>query len=215
VKGQLANMTTSLKLCSPQRRRAERQPLSVTRRRLVVCVMAGVIAVTALMWQHTTNPGAHATLHAAPATPDTAATQTPDTDEFGNHPPVAQMPAPTLPPPAELLASATVVAERFATNFATANDSRDAWLAQIAPDVSAQLLDQYRLTDSRNLPHAALHALTGPLPAPPGAAVFDATYTDESGIEMWLEITAQGWKVMTVIPLPDPASPPSSAPGSR
>jgi hypothetical protein len=97
--------------------------------------------------------------------------------------------------------AARATAQRFATNFGTPNGNRDDWLARIAPDVSAQLAEQYRLTDIRNVTQADVTSVDGPVRQEPGTLSFDVDYSDGSRIEIRLETGTEGWKVINVVPL--------------
>ena len=123
------------------------------------------------------------------------------------------------PDPSELPAppdfspeAARVTAERFATNFASPNGNRDDWLARISGDVMPELLDQYRLTDIRNVPQATVAQVSGPMAADPAAPTFHVVYSDGSSVEMTLEMAIDGWKVSSVVPVDSPAEPAGPAP---
>jgi hypothetical protein len=108
--------------------------------------------------------------------------------------------------------AARVVAQRFAGNFAAPNNNRDDWLNRIDADVSPQLREQYQLTDIRNVNQATVTGLVGPLDVLPGAVAFRASYSDDSQIQMHLELALDGWKIVNVVPVQ--AAPPA-APGSQ
>src|SRR5271166_561881 len=171
--------------------------------RIRLGVVVGIVAVAGLIWQHTSHVDAGSGDHhqqrpaASAATPAPA----PPPGEFGDDPNVGQLPPPTVAPQVASLDAARAVAQRFATNFGSPNGTRDDWLARISADVSAQLMEQYRLTDIRNVTQAGLQSVDGPLDELPGAVAFRATYSDGSQIEIRLEIAADGWKVVNVLPV--------------
>ncbi|OJZ66755.1 hypothetical protein BRW65_26820 [Mycobacterium paraffinicum] len=196
--------------------RVRRVPL-----RIRLGVIAGIVAVAGLCWQYSTHHGdadaseRHQQRPAASATPAPAPAAPPP--DYGDNPEVGQLPAPTVAPQLASIDAARALAARFATNFASPNDNHDDWLARISPDVSQQLIEQYRLTDIRNVPQAAVSSLDGPLDELPGAVAFRATYNDGTQIEIRLALAADGWKVANVVPVnsdtaPAPASP---SPGVR
>lgn len=191
--------------------------------RIRLGVIAGIVAVAGLCWQYSTHHGdtgaseRHQQRPAASATPAPAPAAPPA--DYGDNPEVGQLPAPTVAPQLASIDAARALAARFATNFASPNDNHDDWLARISPDVSQQLIEQYRLTDIRNVPQAAVSSLDGPLDELPGAVAFRATYNDGTQIEIRLALAADGWKVANVVPVssdtaPAPASP-SPTPGVR
>ena len=164
---------------------------------------AAVFAMAGLLWQYSSHGGVAD--HAAPtAAPPPSAVSAPASGpgEWGDNPDVGQLSPPTVAPQLASIDAAREVAQRFATNFATPNGDRDGWLARIDADASAQLIEQYRLTDIRNLTQATVTSLQGPVSAHDGAAAFHAAYSDESNIEIRLELSAEGWKVVNVLPLP-------------
>ncbi|KEF94851.1 hypothetical protein K883_05275 [Mycobacterium sp. TKK-01-0059] len=191
--------------------------------RIRLGVIAGIVAVAGLCWQYSTHHGdagaseRHQQRPAASATPAPAPAAPPA--DYGDNPEVGQLPAPTVAPQLASIDAARALAARFATNFASPNDNHDDWLARISPDVSQQLIEQYRLTDIRNVPQAAVSSLDGPLDELPGAVAFRATYNDGTQIEIRLALAADGWKVANVVPVnSDPAPAPatsSPAPGVR
>ena len=74
--------------------------------------------------------------------------------------------------------------------------------------MSAQLAEQYRLTDIRNVTQADVTSVDGPVRQEPGTLTFDVDYSDGSRIEIRLETGTEGWKVITglslgVRPAPD------------
>ncbi|MCB1288745.1 MAG: hypothetical protein KDB47_13815 [Mycobacterium sp.] len=118
-----------------------------------------------------------------------------------------------LPPPPDFSPEAArVIAERFASNFASPNGNREDWIARVAPDVMPELLDQYRLTDIRNVPQASVAKVDGPLAADPFLPTFQIAYSDGSAVETTLEMAVDGWKISTVVPVQAQAPPPPAAP---
>lgn len=174
---------------------------------------AAVLAMAGLLWQYDSHGGAsdHVAPTAAPPLSGAVAPPASGPGEWGDNPNVGQLSAPTVSPQLASIDAAREVAQRFATNFASPNGDRDGWLARIDGDVSVQLIEQYRLTDIRNLPQATVTSLQGPVSAHDGAAAFRAVYSDESNIEIRLELSAEGWKVVNVLPLP--ATPVTDVPG--
>jgi hypothetical protein len=179
---------------------------------------AAVVAMAGLLWQYSSHHGAadhSAPSAAAPSTATMVAPRPGGATEWGDDPDVGQIAAPTVAPELASIEAAREVAQRFAANFASPNGDRDSWLARIDGDVSAQLMEQYRLTDIRNLTQATVASLQGPVSARDGAAAFRATYSDESHIEIRLELSAEGWKVVNVLPLPAAAGTEPPGPGGR
>jgi hypothetical protein len=177
-------------------RRVRRVPL---RTRLGVVI--GAVAVAGLIWQHTTSLDARSGDQQQPPAASSAAPTAPAPDQFGDNPDVEQLPAPTVAPQATSIDAARAVAWRFAKNFCSPNGNRDDWMARISADASEQLMEQYRLTDIRNLTQAAVTSLDGPLDELPGAVAFRATYSDASETEIRLALSADGWKVINVVPV--------------
>lgn len=181
--------------------------------------LIAAIAVAGLTWQYYT---------AEDVAPNTEQVDSGDIDHEGHdhgpedgHALGEYQPDPSeLPPPPDFSPEAArVTAERFASNFASPNGNRDDWLARIAPDVMPELLDQYRLTDIRNIPQASVARVDGPVASDPAVATFQVTYTDGSSVEATLEMAIDGWKVSTVIPIerqipPPDAPPPGPAPAA-
>lgn len=194
------------------RRRWQRIP---ARARLGVLIAA--LAVAGLIWQH----------HSAPEPAQPRAGHTPaveatgdghdhgghDHQEAGGHAVGEFQPDPTdLPaPPDYSPQAAQVIAQRFAVNFASPGivDGQD-WLTRITPDVTAELADQYRLTDIRNVPDAAVLEVIGPVNADLASPTFQVAYSDGSGMEITLAMGIGGWVVTSVVPH-HPASPPQPA----
>jgi hypothetical protein len=187
--------------------------------RIRLGVVVAIVAMAGLFWQNTSHVDARSGHHhqqrptasAAPTpAPETAAAPG---EYFGDNPNVGQLPAPTVAPQVASIDAARAVAQRFSTNFGSPNGNRDDWLARISPDTSAQLMEQYRLTDIRNVTQAAVQSVDGPLNELPGAAAFHATYSDGSQIEIRVEIASDGWKVVNVLPVTTeglPAVPPAT-----
>lgn len=128
---------------------------------------------------------------------------------------VGELAPPTVSVDANSVADARTIAGRFATNFGSPNGNRDDWLARISPDVSPQLVEQYRLTDIRNVTQAAVSAVEGPVRQGPASVTFDVTYDDQSRIEIRMETGPDGWKAVNVLPLssnglPAPSDEPSA-----
>jgi hypothetical protein len=169
-------------------------------RRAQLGLAVAVLAVAALAWQHhsaTAKP--HDVAAAAAAATAPAPGSAPD---LGDAPAVGQLAPPTIgPSDAAAQDAARAAAQRFATNFATPNGNRDDWLARISGDVSAQLAEQYRLTDIRNVTQADVTSVDGSVRQEPGTITFDVDYSDGSRIETRLEASTDGWKVINVLPL--------------
>jgi hypothetical protein len=166
-------------------------------RRALMGVAVALAAIAALAWQHHSHAAAKP--HAVPPPAAAVAGSAPD---MGDAPAVGQLAPPTLGPnDAAAQDAARAAAQRFATNFATPNGNRDDWLARISPDVSAQLAEQYRLTDIRNVTQADVTSVDGPVRQEPGTITFDVDYSDGSRIEARLEAGTEGWKVINVLPL--------------
>lgn len=124
--------------------------------------------------------------------------------------PAADAPLPgTGTPPDTSLAAAHATIERFARNFASPNGDHSDWLQRISGDVMPELLEQYRLTDIRNLPQATVAATTAVASdtVPSTYQVLQIQYSDGFRMEVVAEITAQGWKVSTVEPVESPPPP--------
>jgi hypothetical protein len=180
-------------------------------------VAIALVAVAGLVWQHHSQTGQAA----GPATQQPAASSAAPSaaavsGDFGDNPDVGQLAAPTVAPQAASMDAARAVAQRFATNFGSPNGNRDDWLARISPDLSAQLMEQYRLTDIRNVTQAAVTSVAGPLDELSGAVAFRATYSDGSQTEIRLDLQADGWKVVNVLPATAEGAPAAPAePGMR
>ena len=169
-------------------------------RRALLGVAGALAAVAALVWQHHSDAAAkphHEQRSAASAPASPAGRRT----KRCRAPPVGQLAPPTITTDAASQDAAHATAQRFATNFGSPNGNRDDWLARICPDVSAQLAEQYRLTDIRNVTQADVTSVDGPVRQEPGTITFDVDYSDGSRIEIRLETGTEGWKVINVVPL--------------
>jgi hypothetical protein len=180
-------------------------------------LLIAVVAIAGLAWQH------NSTVETAAPRPDQRAVQDGEIShdghdhEDGGHALGEYQPDPSeLPAPPDFSPEAArVTAERFATNFASPNGDRDDWLARISADVMPELLDQYRLTDIRNVPQAAVAQVNGPMAADPAVPTFQVSYSDGSSVETTLEMAVGGWKVSSVVPVDHPDTPlPSPAPAA-
>ena len=170
-------------------------------------LLIAVVAIAGLAWQHYSSVET-----AAPGSDQQAAQEgeiNHDGHDHDGHALGEYQPDPSeLPPPPDFSPEAArVTAERFATNFASPNGNRDDWLARISPDVMPELLDQYRLTDIRNVPQATVAQVNGPMTADPAVPTFQVAYSDGSSVEATLEMAIGGWKVSSVVPLDSPADP--------
>lgn len=177
-------------------------------------LLIAVVAIAGLAWQHNTSSETGA------PRPDQQAAQDGEINHAGHdHDHDGHALGEYQPDPSELAAppdfspeAARVTAERFATNFASPNGNRDDWLARISGDVMPELLDQYRLTDIRNVPQATVAQVNGPMAADPAAPTFQVAYSDGSSVETTLEMAVDGWKVSSVVPVDSPAVPAGPAP---
>ncbi len=111
--------------------------------------------------------------------------------------------------------AARATAQRFATNFASPGGDRDGWLARISPDLLPDLANQYRMTDIRNVPQAAVTAVAGPITQAAAGMTFEVSYSDNSRIVVGVDMADSGWKVASVVPAaadnpPLPAGPAGS-----
>jgi hypothetical protein len=177
-------------------------------------LLIAVVAIAGLAWQHYSSVET-----AAPGSDQQAAQEDEinhDGHDHDGHALGEYQPDPSeLPPPPDFSPEAArVTAERFATNFASPNGNRDDWLARISPDVMPELLDQYRLTDIRNVPQATVAQVNGPMTADPAVPTFQVAYSDGSSVEATLEMAIGGWKVSSVVPLDSPAEPTGTAPSA-
>lgn len=168
-------------------------------------LLIAVVAIAGLAWQHYSSVET-----AAPGSDQQDAQEgeiNHDGHDHDGHALGEYQPDPSeLPPPPDFSPEAArVTAERFATNFASPNGNRDDWLARISPDVMPELLDQYRLTDIRNVPQATVAQVNGPMTADPAIPTFQVAYSDGSSVEATLEMAIGGWKVSSLVPLDIPA----------
>ena len=169
-------------------------------------LLIAVVAIAGLAWQHYSSVET-----AAPGSDQQAAREgeiNHDGHDHDGHALGEYQPDPSellLPPPDFSPEAARVTAERFATNFASPNGNRDDWLTRISPDVMPELLDQYRLTDIRNVPQATVAQVNGPMTADPAVPTFQVAYSDGSSVEATLEMAIGGWKVSSLVPLDSPA----------
>jgi hypothetical protein len=175
-------------------------------------LLIAVVAIAGLAWQHFSS------VETTAPRPDQQAAQegeiNHDDHDHSGHALGEYQPDPSeLPPPPDFTPEAArVTAERFATNFASPNGNRGDWLARISGDVMPELLDQYRLTDIRNVPQATVAHVTGPIAADPAVPTFQVTYSDGSSVETTLEMAVGGWKVSSVVPVDSPAEPAGPVP---
>lgn len=160
--------------------------------------LVAVLAVAAMAWQHADTQPAPApatpAVHQQPAPPLPGQVGQSDSGVF------EQLPAPTAvadPSPD----AAREVATRFAGNFADPGSDLGGWLARITPDISAQLREQYQMTDLRNIPQAAVTSVVGPVSQLPGSMTFQIGYSDSSAVLVRVESGIEGWKVDNVLPV--------------
>ena len=172
-------------------------------------VLIAAVAIAGLAWQHYNRADT-----ASPAQPDQqrASAESGEVSHDGHDDGAAigeYQPDPSELPPAPDFSpeAARASTERFAANFASADGNRDGWLARISPDVMPELLDQYRLTDIRNLPQAIVQQVSGPLTADTIAPTFEVAYSDGSRVEITVEMAIDGWKVSSVVPVDTPVDP--------
>lgn len=180
--------------------------------RIVLGAAVAVVAIAALAWQHYH----HQQQAVAGHTPPAATVNAPATGDLGDNR-FEQLAPPTVTLDANSAADARAVATRFATNFGSPNGNRDDWLARITPDVSVQLVEQYRLTDIRNVTQATVSVVDGPVRQEPAGMTFDVSYDDGSRIEVRMETGPDGWKAVNVLPLSSNGlpAPASDLPGTR
>lgn len=173
-------------------------------------LLIAVVAIAGLVWQHDAAGDTTAS--------DTSAAQVShDGHDHGDdghaHGEYQPDPATMAAPPDFSPEAARATAERFASNFASPNGNHDDWLARLAPDVMPELLDQYRLTDVRNIPQTVIAEVNGPMASDPAVPTFQVVYGDGARIETTLEMDVEGWKVSSVVPIdtatPQPAPVPS------
>lgn len=175
-------------------------------------LIVAAVAIAGLCWQHHSGVTEHARKQGVARMTTTAPADSGDQGDSGQAIGEYQPdPRELSPPPDFSPDSARTTAQRFATNFAAPNADLDDWLARISPDVSDELAEQYRLTDIRNVPHATVQSLVGPLDQQPGAMAFQIGYSDGMRVEIRVGIDAQGWKVINVVPLNTADTPPSAS----
>jgi hypothetical protein len=177
-------------------------------------MVIAVVAIAGLIWQHYNAPdttGDQGGQSTAESTEDAHAGH--DHGDDGHaHGESQPDPATMAAPPDFSPEAARVTAERFAANFASPNGNHDDWLARISPDVMPELLDQYRLTDVRNIPQTVVVQVSGPMANNPAVPTFQVSYGDGSRVETTLEMDVAGWKVSSVVPIDAPAAPAAPAP---
>jgi len=169
------------------------------------------VAIAGLVWQHYTGsdtPAAQGGQSSVEATDEHAGGDHGHDHGSDGHAHGEYQPDPSTmaPPPDFSPDAARVTASRFASNFASPNGNHDDWLARITPDVMPELLDQYRLTDIRNIPQTAVAQVNGPIGSNPAVPTYQVSYADGSRIEATLEMDSTGWKVSSVVPVDAPAS---------
>lgn len=169
-----------------------------------------VVAIAGLAWQHYTAPDPVADgQHSAAESADAHAGH--DHGEDGHAHGEYQPDPATMAPPDYSPEAARITVERFASNFASPNGNHNDWLARIGTDVMPELLDQYRLTDIRNIPQTTVTQVNGPMASNPAAPTFEVGYSDGASVEVTLEMDLTGWKVSSVVPV-DAAPPAAPAP---
>ncbi len=162
--------------------------------RVLVAAVVATVAISALVWQH------HRSADPPPAAVVAGSALTPPA--VSAPPGIEQLPPPMIAEQDSASeAAARAAAQRFAVDFAAPGDDRNGWLTRLAPEVSAQLLEQYRLTDIRNVPQTDLTGVEGPVRQEPGTYTFTAGYSDGSAISIRLETGTEGWTVINVVPL--------------
>lgn len=180
-------------------------------------VAIAVVAIAGLLWQHytaTDTTSAQGGQRSAAEATDEHAGHDHGTDGHA-HGEYQPDPATMAPPPDFSPDAARITASRFASNFASPNGNHDDWLGRITPDVMPELLDQYRLTDIRNIPQTVVTQVNGPMGSNPAVPTFQVSYGDGSRIEATLEMDIAGWKVSSVVPVDAPApDAPAAAPAA-
>lgn len=178
-------------------------------------MVIAVVAIAGLAWQYNTPqnaaPDTDTPSAAASADPHAGHDHGGDGHARGEYQPD---PATMAPPPDYSTEAARITVERFASNFASPNGNHDDWLARIGADVMPELLDQYRLTDVRNIPQSVVVQVDGPMATNPAAPTFEVVYGNGARVEVTLEMDLAGWKVSSVVPV-EAATPaePVPAPG--
>lgn len=85
-----------------------------------------------------------------------------------------------------------------------------------SPDLLPDLQNQYRMTDIRNVPQAAVTAVAGPITQAAVGMTFEVSYSDNSRIVVGVDMADSGWKVATVVPAAaDDTSRPAGPAGPR
>ena len=168
--------------------------------RIVLGVAVAVVAIAGLAWQHYHHQPDSARTAPPQATVSAPPPAAPAPGDLGDIS-AGQIDPPTVSLDANSAADARAVVTRFATNFGSPNGNQADWLARISPDVSAQLIEQYRLTDIRNVTQAAVTSVDGPVAQEPASLTFDVSYDDGSRIEIRMETGPDGWKAVNVLPL--------------
>ena len=174
-------------------------------------MVIAVLAIAGLAWQHYTAPDTTPSTQGGGSAAEISHEGHDHGDDGHAHGEYQPDPATTAAPPDYSPEAARATAERFASNFASPNGNHDDWLARISPDVMPELLDQYRLTDIRNIPQTVVAQVDGPMASNPAAPTFQVGYGDGSSIEATLEMDVAGWKVSSVVPV-EAALPPAPAP---
>ncbi|WP_241479821.1 hypothetical protein [Mycolicibacterium neoaurum] len=165
-------------------------------------LLIAVIAIAGLAWQH------HSSQVDPAGQPEPSAVEQGEINHDGHdhgdgHAVGEYQPDPSaLPAPPDFSPEAArVTVERFAANFASPNGNREDWLARLGPDVMPELLDQYRLTDIRNVPQTTVAQVDGPLSSDPIIPTFQVNYSDGTSVEISVGMDISGWKVSTVVPV--------------
>jgi hypothetical protein len=181
--------------------------------RTKVGLVVAAIAIAGLAWQHGTHTASHptdtsGTPHASSAPP------APVPDGGANPTPSSPIPQddPAQLTPDSSVEGARATVQRFATNFASPAGGFDGWYARIAPDLSAQLQAQYRLTDIRNVNAATVQSVTGPTDHQPGTMAFVVDYSDNTRVQVRVDMGVEGWKVINVVPVDATTEDPAPAP---
>lgn len=139
--------------------------LRLPRPRVLIAAIIAVAAIAGLIWQHY-DQQPDAGTPSPPAASVSTPAQTPGST-------FEQLAPPTVSMDANSAADAKAVVTRFATNFGSPNGNHDDWLARLTPDVSVQLIEQFRLTDIRNVTQAAVAVVDGPVRQEPASMTFE------------------------------------------
>ncbi|MEW2484208.1 hypothetical protein AB0876_31945 [Mycobacterium sp. NPDC049093] len=180
-------------------------------------MLVAAVAIAGLAWQHYTTqaPVAGDQHSVAESSDDALAGHDHAGHDHGDdghaHGEYQPDPATMAPPPDYSPEAARITVERFASNFASPNGNHDDWLTRIGEDVMPELLDQYRLTDVRNIPQTVVTQVNGPMASNPAAPTFEVGFGpsgdastgfgDGGRLEVTLEMDLTGWKVSSVIPV--------------